>query len=435
MADVQVKGDIEQIGRNLQDSAERIGLPALIKLFKKLFSTVYRQHIEGLQAVKKDGPTAELESMTNLSYDEVIATLKKCQEDGIPISVTEFKKGNEEIDIDFGKRKSLSKMEGMTKVQRDLERYTKLQKTNPNILKKYVQNKIDTLKKEKENLTNQHEGYRYTIIFNKSRMGYMAERLVDIKNARVGVMEDISKENPKVKEVMELVKDKGLDLNNEQIKDFFGEFMTEGTVDVSEFKENYFIHTVNIDDYNAMYKDLKNSGIDYAVKFSEVRNPIKVDSEVEKKVNIWIKSEEIEDYKNLNFLKQGIIQSVGKKKNTNVSEQQFKEKKIDEKMTEVIVPKEELYKVIEKFKGKDYIIVNNEDNNLTLSINENDLNSVYNYEKKRDVAQEKIDELKKDKNIENDISINKDTSTHRENISIKLFIRNLIKIMKYLIQI
>lgn len=411
MADVQVKGDIEQIGRNLQDSAERIGLPALIKLFKKLFSTVYRQHIEGLQAVKKDGPTAELESMTNLSYDEVIATLKKCQEDGIPISVTEFKKGNEEIDIDFGKRKSLSKMEGMTKVQRDLERYTKLQKTNPNILKKYVQNKIDTLKKEKENLTNQHEGYRYTIIFNKSRMGYMAERLVDIKNARVGVMEDISKENPKVKEVMELVKDKGLDLNNEQIKDFFGEFMTEGTVDVSEFKENYFIHTVNIDDYNAMYKDLKNSGIDYAVKFSEVRNPIKVDSEVEKKVNIWIKSEEIEDYKNLNFLKQGIIQSVGKKKNTNVSEQQFKEKKIDEKMTEVIVPKEELYKVIEKFKGKDYIIVNNEDNNLTLSINENDLNSVYNYEKKRDVAQEKIDELKKDKNIENDISINKDTST------------------------
>ena len=80
-------------------------------------------------------------------------------------------------------------------------------------------------------------------------------------------------------------------------------------------------------------------------------------------------------------------------------------------MTEVIVPKEELYKVIEKFKGKDYIIVNNEDNNLTLSINENDLNSVYNYEKKRDVAQEKIDELKKDKNIENDISINKDTST------------------------
>ena len=349
--------------------------------------------------------------MTNLSYDEVIATLKKCQEDGIPISVTEFKKGNEEIDIDFGKRKSLSKMEGMTKVQRDLERYTKFQKTNPNILKKYVQNKIDTLKKEKENLTNQHEGYRYTIIFNKSRMGYMAERLVDIKNARVGVMEDISKENPKVKEVMELVKDKGLDLNNEQIKDFFGEFMTEGTVDVSEFKENYFIHTVNIDDYNAMYKDLKNSGIDYAVKFSEVRNPIKVDSEVEKKVNIWIKSEEIEDYKNLNFLKQGIIQSVGKKKNTNVSEQQFKEKKIDEKMTEVIVPKEELYKVIEKFKGKDYIIVNNEDNNLTLSINENDLNSVYNYEKKRDVAQEKIDELKKDKNIENDISINKDTST------------------------
>ena len=411
MADVQVKGDIAQIGRNLQDSAERIGLPALIKLFKKLFSTVYRQHIEGLQAVKKDGPTAELESMTNLSYDEVIATLKKCQEDGIPISVTEFKKGNEEIDIDFGKRKSLSKMEGMTKVQRDLERYTKFQKTNPNILKKYVQNKIDTLKKEKENLTNQHEGYRYTIIFNKSRMGYMAERLVDIKNARVGVMEDISKENPKVKEVMELVKDKGLDLNNEQIKDFFGEFMTEGTVDVSEFKENYFIHTVNIDDYNAMYKDLKNSGIDYAVKFSEVRNPIKVDSEVEKKVNIWIKSEEIEDYKNLNFLKQGIIQSFGKKKNTNVSEQQFKEKKIDEKMTEVIVPKEELYKVIEKFKGKDYIIVNNEDNNLTLSINENDLNSVYNYEKKRDVAQEKIDELKKDKNIENDISINKDTST------------------------
>ena len=67
------------------------------------------------------------------------------------------------------------------------------------------------------------------------------------------------------------------------------------------------------------------------------------------------------------------------------------------KWTEVIVPKEELYKVIEKFKGKDYIIVNNEDNNLTLSINENDLNSVYNYEKKRDVAQEKIDELKKDK--------------------------------------
>lgn len=401
MAEVQVKGEIENIGRNVQHSMERVGLPMMMKLLRNLFSKVYHQHIEGLKAIQRDGPTAELEHITNLSYEEVIETLTKCQKENIKAVASEFKKGNDEVDDEFGKEKSLSKMEQITKAQRQIEKYKVYQKQHPNAARiRNIEKKISYWENEKQKAIDKHDGYRYNIIFNKSKAGYFADRVIDIKNSRLNVGEQISKDNPEVKHIIDMVKEKGFDLNSNEIRSFAGEFINNGNIDITEFKEDYIVHTIDLETFKDIYKPLQNSGIDYGIDTMKIytasanatTNPAKEDA----KVKVYIKTEDIKEYQKLNCLDKGVIQSVGKLDKTR-SETEMLENQSNNGRKEIEYPKSEIYKCIDKFKGKDYTLYVKDKDKFVLSINEEDINEVYETEKKRDVVQETIDEINKDK--------------------------------------
>lgn len=405
MAEVQTKSDVQGIGNNIQHTLERIGLPLLIKFFKRTFSTVYHQHIEGIKAIQRDGPTPEVESFSDLSYEEVVMTLTKCQKDNVKAIVTEFKKGNEEVDREFGKDKSLSKMQQITKAQRMIDKYKVFQKKHPNIAEKEIAKRIEKWQDIKEKAINKHEGYRYTILFNKSKMGYFGERMVDIKNSRLSVKDAISKDNPEVQKVLELMKEKGLDFNSDKIRSFAGEFINKGNVDISQFNENYIIHTIDLKDYGEIYDKLKSTGIDYAVDnlkiFNASHNASAVPAKEDVKVKIYIKNSDLKEYQKLNVLGNGVVQSIGKIKDDTIEEDLSPNSAINNRV-EIEFPKEETYQWMDKFRGKEYSLYAKDKDTMVVSIDKNNIEEVHAYEKKRDVVQEKVDELDKQKDLNKD---------------------------------
>lgn len=402
MAEVQVKQDVQGVGNNLQHTFERVGLPMVIKFFRRAFSTIYHQHIEGIKAIQKDGPTPEVESIPDLSYEEVVATLTKCQKDDVKAIVTEFKKGNEEVDNEFGKEKSLSKMQQITKAQRMIDKYVIFQKRHPNIASKEIAKRIDKWQAIKEKAINKHEGYRYTILFNKSKMGYFGERIVDIKNSRLALKDAISKDNPEVQKVIELMKENGLDFNSDKIRSFAGEFMSKGNVDITQFTENYIVHTIDLKTYGDIYEKLKSTGIDYAVDnlkiFNASPNASAVPAKEDVKVKVYIKNDDLKEYQKLNILGNGVVQSVGKN-NRDAIEVETSDNSIVDNRREIEFPKEETYQWMDKFKGKEYTLYVKDKDTMVVSIDKREIEEVYEYEKKRDVVQEKIDELDKQKDF------------------------------------
>lgn len=56
--------------------------------------------------MQRDGPTKELEKITNLSYDETIRIMEKCQKDGIRVVASERKLSTE--NTEFGKKNHYS---------------------------------------------------------------------------------------------------------------------------------------------------------------------------------------------------------------------------------------------------------------------------------------------------------------------------------------
>ena len=60
-------------------------------ILKPLSIFSYHYFVEGIRAVQKDGPTKELEKITNLSYDETIRVMERCQKDGVRVVASERK--------------------------------------------------------------------------------------------------------------------------------------------------------------------------------------------------------------------------------------------------------------------------------------------------------------------------------------------------------
>ena len=96
MAEVQIKQDFDSYSRNLQHTLEallRIIMRFVPPRVKAALNSFYKNHLEGIRAVQNDGPTKELEKITNLSYEEMVETMAKCQKDDVAVIASEFKKG------------------------------------------------------------------------------------------------------------------------------------------------------------------------------------------------------------------------------------------------------------------------------------------------------------------------------------------------------
>ena len=83
------KSDATQVYEGAVKSS-RIGAKGTLKyILKPLAIFGYHYFIEGIRAVQKDGLTKELEKITNLSYEETIKVMEKCQQDGVRVVATE----------------------------------------------------------------------------------------------------------------------------------------------------------------------------------------------------------------------------------------------------------------------------------------------------------------------------------------------------------
>lgn len=416
MAEVQIKNDFDNFSRQLQHQLE-----AFSRIFMRLFwrfvpsalkatSSFYKKHLEGVTAVQLDGPTKETERMSNLSYEEVIDTLEKCQRDGIKAFSYEFKKGyavdedgNKIINDDLGKNQSISKMEEITKANRQITKYTQRQVRHPNILKNYNTRKLHQWQEKREKAIEKHEGYRYNIVFNKSRIGYMGDRLADIKSKRLGITKDeFFVEHPEAKEAVERAIDEGLDLNLEELGTWAKEFVNEGDSDISNFQDDYFIHTISLQQHTEIYNELNEKSIPYGVELNKSNN------KNNDTVKLYIHSKDFDEYQKIGTLNNGVLQSFGKKDTTtkiyNITRKEEKETK------DIVLSRSSLNHYIDMFKGKDFTINLNGRNEKTFIVRMtlDDAKEVLAYEKKRNKVQEKLDEIRHEqeevKALENEIN-------------------------------
>ena len=136
-------------------------------ILKPLTIFGYHYFVEGIRAVQKDGPTKELEKITNLSYDETIRIMEKCQKDGIRVVASERKLTTE--DSDFGKKKSMYKQKRLTRYSRRIKTLSDLKSKYPQIAKLL---QLDTFIKKNQDKQNTqieyHKDKKYNIYYNKS---------------------------------------------------------------------------------------------------------------------------------------------------------------------------------------------------------------------------------------------------------------------------
>ena len=343
----------------------------------------------------------ELEKITNLSYEEMVETMAKCQKDDVAVIASEFKKGYQKdengnyiVDDELGNKKSVSKMKSITKANRKIQSYTKFQSKYPNILNGFTNRKISKWNEVYDKAINRHEGARYNLIFNKRQVGYMADRIADIKSKRIGITkEEFYNEHPEAKEAVEKAIEKGLDLNTEELGEWAKEFVNEGNTDISNFKDDYLIHTVTMEEYTNIYKDLDNNIIPYGVELNK-----SIDGKTDT-VRVYIHSEDLEQYQKAGHLDKGVLQSYGKRDNKtkiyNVTRKEEKETK------DIILPRSSMEHYISMFKGKDFVINLNGNNekNFVARMTLDEAKEVLAYQKKRNPVQEKLDEIRREKEL------------------------------------
>lgn len=404
MAEVQLKQDIESYARRLQRFFEVFGrflLRIIPPQIKAMANTFYKEHMEGIKAVQTDGSTKEIERVSNLSYEEVVETMAKCQKDDVKVIAYEFKNGyktNEDgnyiVDEDFGKNKSVSKMKEITKANRKIQSYEKYQSKHPKLFKNYTTRKLNKWNGIYEKAINKHEGVRYNLVFNKRHMGYMADRISDIKSTRLGITkEEFYTKHPEAKEAVERAIDSGLELNTEELGEWAKEFVNEGDTDISNFKDDYLIHTVSMAEYSKIYKDLDNNVISYGVELN------KNDDSKKDIVKVYINSEDLNKYQKAGHLDKGVLQSFGKKDNNtkiyNLTRKEEKESK------DIILPRTSMEHYIDMFKGRDFTMNLNGKDQKTFIVRMtlNDAKEVLAYQKKRNRIQEKLDEIHHEKEL------------------------------------
>ena len=180
------KSDATQVYEGAE-RATRVGMKDFFKYILKPFSVFsYHYFVEGIKAVQKDGPTKELEKITNLSYDETIRVMEKCQKDGIRVVASERKLSTE--NTEFGKKKSLFQQKRITKYARRIKSLSDFKTHFPRIAKLlYINRLMARYEKKQAEQVKSHQNKRYNIYFNKSKQGYMGDRIADLIEYRTKI--------------------------------------------------------------------------------------------------------------------------------------------------------------------------------------------------------------------------------------------------------
>lgn len=361
--------------------ASKTGIKGAFKYILKPF-TIFSYHyfLEGIRAIQKDGPTKELEKLTNLSYDETIKVMDKCQKDGIRVVASERNISAEENE--FGKKKSLHKQKQITRYARRIKQLSNLKANNPKIAKFLQLDKFIKRNTEKQNAEIQyHKNKYYNIYYNKSKATYMADRIADIINYRMGISKELFDENTQI--AIENLKDEGKKLNAQELKELSDKFKLHelGNTDIDDFTKDYCIHQIPFSSFLNIKDEMEIADIPYAVKV--------VNDEDDKKIaNVYFQNKHLERYNELGFNNAGQMRVYGND-NDNL---QWNIKSQDEIVSFTTKIGNEEKKTYETLSGKNYIMKRQE-NECLWTVFKNDLKELAEKEKKRNVVNEEVEEL------------------------------------------
>ena len=400
------KTDATQVYESAE-KATRVGIRDFFKyILKPLSIFSYHYFVEGIKAVQKDGPTKELEKITNLSYDETIRIMEKCQKDGIRVVASERKLSTE--DSEFGKKKSLFQQKRITRYARKIKSLSDFKMRFPRIAKLlHINSIISKNEKKQAEQIKSHQNKRYNIYFNKSKQGYMGDRIADLIEYRTKISKDLFDDN--IQAALEQTKDRVETLNSQDLKNLSVSlnFHELGEVGVDEFKQDYCIHSIHFSAYISMKDDLEVADIPYGMK-------VITDDEDNKIANIYFENKHLERYSELGFNNVGQIRVYGsdnKNMQWNINSQ-------DEIISFRTKLGEQERQTYETLSGKNYIMKRNE-NECVWTVFKSDVKELAEKEKKRNVVNEDLEKHNIFENLEKEVS-NSPTIVEDKNIEINI---------------
>lgn len=398
------KGDATQVYEGAE-RATRVGIKDSFKyLLKPLTIFGYHYFVEGIKAVQKDGPTKELDKLTNLSYDETIRVMEKCQKDGVRVVAAERKLSAD--DNEFGKKKSMYQQKRITKYSRRIRTLSNIKANYPKVSKLlHLDAFIKRNEAKQTEKVESHKNKHYNIYFNKSREGYMANRIADIIEYRTGISQKLF--DKETQAAIERIKKEGMTLNTVQLKDLYEKFKLHdlGNVEIDEFNKDYCIHEMSFSAFMNIKDDLEISDIPYGLKV--ISNEDK-----EETVDIYFQNKHLERYNELGFNDIGQIRVFGND-NKNL---QWDIKSQDELVSFTTKTGDEEKQTYSSLSGKNYIMKRQE-NECLWTVFRSDLKELAEKEKKRNVVNEELENLHIFEELEKQVE-NSPTITEDKNIEI-----------------
>lgn len=361
--------------------ATKTGIKDAFKyLLKPLSIFGYHYFVEGIKAVQKDGPTKELEKLTNLSYDETIRIMQKCQRDGIRVVASERKLSSQ--DSEFGKKKSLYEQKRITKYARKIKQLSDLKTNFPKVTKFLGFDLLIKKYQDKQNAqVEHHKDKYYNIYYNKSKAPYMADRIADLIEYRTGISKKLFDEN--TQSAIEELKKGGKSLNAEQLRSLSDKFKLHdmGNVGIDNFKQDYCVHEMPFSSFMSIEDDLEVADIPYGIKV------IKNEDE-EKIANIYFENKHLERYSELGFNDYGQMYVYGNNNKNLQWDLQSQEELVSFKSK----TGDEEKQIYSTLSGKNYIMKRQE-NECLWTVAKSDLKELAEKEKKRNVVGEELERL------------------------------------------
>ena len=401
------KSDATQVYEGVE-RATKVGTKDFFKyILKPLSIFSYHYFIEGIKAVQKDGPTKELEKITNLSYDETIKVMEKCQKDGIRVVASERKLSAEKNE--FGKKKSLFQQKRITRYSRRIKTLSNFKANFPTLAKRLRINKFLSIYEQKQaEQVELHQNNRYNIYFNKSKQSYMNDRIADLIEYRTRISKDLFDENTQV--AIEKAKEDGMALNVQQLKDLSEKLHLHeiGEVGIDEFTKDFCIHSMPFSAFMGIQDELDAVEIPYGLR-------VTIDEDENKQTaNVYFENKHLERYSELGFNNVGQIRVYGSD-NKNL---QWNIKSQDELISFKTKVGEQEKQTYETLSGKNYIMKRTE-NECIWTVLKTDVKELAEKEKKRNVVNEDLEKHNIFENLEKEVS-NSPTISEEKDMEINI---------------
>lgn len=398
------KGDATQVYEGAT-RASKTGIKDTFKyILKPLTIFGYHYFVEGIKAVQKDGPTKELEKLTNLSYDETIRIMEKCQKDGVRVVAAERKLSAD--DSEFGKKKSMYQQKRITKYSRRIRTLSDIKANYPRVSKLLHLDMLIKRNSDKQRIQiDNHKNRHYNLYFNKSKASYMSNRIADLIEYRTGISKELFDEN--TKSAIKQIQEDGLDMNSQQLRDLSDKFKLHdiGNVGIENFTKDYCIHEMSLASFMNIKDDLEVADIPYGIK--SISN-----EENEGLVHVYFENKHLERYSELGFNDIGQIRVFG----NNNKNLQWNIKSQDELISFTTKTGSQEKQTYSSLSGKNYIMKRQGDECLWTVFRE-DLKELAEKEKKRNVVNEELENLHIFEQLEKQVE-NSPTLTEDKNIEI-----------------